>query len=81
MTSVIGRPWPEDGDVGAWLQPYRDTGADPALARAFTARSRSFRRERSDARSSSTSSATATPCPGADAINERFGTPHDGRTS
>jgi len=37
MESVLGRRWPEDGDVAAWLQPYRGAGADPALAARYRA--------------------------------------------
>ena len=77
MTSVIGRPWPEDGDVGAWLQPYRDTGADPALAARYRALAQlpsgTFGRAFLEHFERNGYAVPGEP----DAINERFGTPHD----
>lgn len=77
MTSVIGRPWPEDGDVGAWLQPYRGTGADPALAARYRGLAHlppgTFGRAFLEHFERNGYAVPGEP----DAINERFGTPHD----
>ena len=77
MESITGQPWRDDAGVAAWLQPYRGAGADPALAARYRALAtlppgsfgraflEHFERNRY-------------PVPGEpDAINERFGTPHD----
>ena len=77
MESVLGRPWPEDGDVAAWLQPYRGAGADPALAARYRALAQlppgTFGRAFLEHFERNGYAVPGEP----DAINERFGTPHD----
>lgn len=77
MESITGKPWGEHDDVAAWLLPYRGVAADPVLAARYRALAElpenTFGRaflEHFDA--------NGYAVPGEpDALNERFGTPHD----
>lgn len=77
MKSVTGRVWRDVGDVPAWLQPYRGQGADPALAARYRALATlpdgSFGRAFLEHFERNGYAVPGEP----DAINERFGTPHD----